>query len=356
MKIVYLVIFSLMLFVQQLSAGEEAPVKQDAEKKSCQKQIAEKEQKEEKEDKQEKKGEKEENKDKVEKQEKKDKEEKKEEKDKEENNKKAEEEKTLKVGNYALPTSQQPGPLVSFGERIVGKDVLQFLLFGDHFQRQNGHFTDLLPGFVWGMTDAFSIFWSMPYAVTYKDRASHSSGIEDVFVQFEYAFYSLEKRYYTNQATLVCSVLFPTGSNRATPPTGFGSPSYFLGATYNHTELDWLYFGSIGSLLTSCTKHCTKFGPQLFYEFGFGRNIPSPKGWIYAWMVEIDGLYSCRNRIHGVTDPNSGGNLIIITPSIWVSNEKFIFQLGVGGPLYQHLFGNQIKYLYHIIFEAGYTF
>lgn len=30
------------------------------------------------------------------------------------------------VGIYSLPFSQMPGPLFSFGQNIIGKDILQF--------------------------------------------------------------------------------------------------------------------------------------------------------------------------------------------------------------------------------------
>lgn len=270
--------------------------------------------------------------------------------------KNSDQEKSLKIGNLALPSSQQPGSLVSFGQNIVEKDVLQVFLFGDDYQRRNGHFIDLIPGVVWGVNDQFSIFYNVPTALSYKERSNHSSGLEDIFVQFEYAYYIKEKKYYNEQATIVFNVTLPTGSSDAIPLTGFGVPSCFIGTTYSHTGIYWFYFGAIGSVLTSATKRFTKIGNQILYECGFGRNIPSPKGWIYAWMVEFDGFYTERNRIHGVIDPNSGGNIIFMTPSLWISNAKLVFQLGAGCPIYQHLNGNQIKFTYQVIFNAGYTF
>lgn len=270
--------------------------------------------------------------------------------------KESDEEKPLKIGNLALPSSQQPGSLVSFGENIVDKDTVQLFLFGDFYNRHKGYFIDLIPSILWGVSDQFSIFFNVPIAPQYKERNNRSSGLEDVFVQFEYVFYNKESRCYTNQATVVFNVTFPTGSSRVKPPTGFGAPSCLIGGTYNHTAIDWLYFGAIGSILTSSTKECTKLGSQLLYEFGFGHNIPSPKGWIYAWMVEFDGVYALRNRMQGQIDPNSGGVIIFATPSIWISSEKIVFQLGAGCPVYQRLYGNQIRYTYQVVFNLGYTF
>ena len=97
---------------------------------------------------------------------------------------------------------------------------------------------------------------------------------------------------------LVANITFPTGSSKKNPPTGFGSPSLFLGGTYYHVLVDWFVFTSHGAILTT-SNHRTKIGDQFLYQFGFGRTIPSPEGWIYAWMIEIDGQYNKKNRIHG---------------------------------------------------------
>lgn len=100
----------------------------------------------------------------------------------------------------------------------------------------------------------------------------------------------------------------------------------------------------------------TKFGNQYLYQFGFGRNILGCKDkLIIALMVDIDGEYSEKDKINGVIDPNSGGNVVYITPSLWVSTKKLIFQLGVGYPIVQDLFGQQNKMNYLLIANLGVT-
>lgn len=132
-------------------------------------------------------------------------------------------------------------------------------------------------------------------------------------------------------------------------------PPLFIGGTFNHTAIDWFYFGSLGAILT--TFHSNSKTADIFlYELGFGRNIASPPGWIFAWMVEVDGIYASRNIEKGKVDHNSGGNVIYITPSLWISSEKWIIQLGVGGVLTQHLYGNQSHYTHQFIANFGYTF
>jgi hypothetical protein len=128
-----------------------------------------------------------------------------------------------------------------------------------------------------------------------------------------------------------------------------------IGGTYNYTSTYWFAFTSYGAVFPT-SHHRNKFGNQYLYQCGFGRNIPSPKEWIFAWMTEIDGEYDNKNKIHGEKDPNSGGNKIFITPSLWASSEKLIFQLGLGLPLTQHYHGKQHKYDYSVVLSLGYTF
>lgn len=264
-------------------------------------------------------------------------------------------EEPLKIGNLSLKTSQQPAPLVGLGEHVIDKGEAQFLLFADASIGRSNYKTDVIPSVVYGITDRFSVSFNVPFAPKNKNGDHTSSGIEDIFLQLEYAFYSKNHKCSADQATIVGSVAFPTGSIKKNPQTGFGSTSFLLGLTYNHTAFDWFYFGSPGFLFT--TKHDgQKFGNQFLYQLGIGRNICTPPGWIYAWMVEFTGLYSWKGIIGNNTNHDSGGNVIFVTPSLWISSERLIIQFGVGFPIVQHLFGVQSKQRLSLDFNFGWTF
>lgn len=259
------------------------------------------------------------------------------------------------IGNFALPVSQQPSPLVSFGENIIDQGTVQLFLFGDAFIGNHNYLSDLLPAILYGITDELSLFFNIPFSPRNQLGTSQSSGLEDIFVQLEYAFYNEQNRCFVDQATFVFNVTFPTGSAVKVPPTGFGAPTFFVGATFNRMRAYWFIFTSYGALIP-CSNHGTRFGNQLLYQLGFGRDLPSRAGTIFAWMVEIDGAYSYRNQIEGAIDPNSGGNVVYVTPSIWLSSKKLLFQLGIGYPVVQNLFGNRLKQFISLDFNIGITF
>lgn len=258
------------------------------------------------------------------------------------------------LGNFAVPPSQQPGPLISFGENILYKNTLQVFLFADDYIDKNQYFIDVVPSFLYAITDNFSVFFNVP-VVAFKKGRNHSYGLGDIPIQFEYAYYNKGHTCSSDLATIVANVTIPTGSSNKQPPTGFGAPSFFIGATYNHTTDTWFYFTSYGAVFTT-THHRTKFGNQYLYQFGIGRNIVAIRDWVYAWVVEFDGTFYERDRLHGTINPNSGGNLIYVTPSLSISSQHIMIQFGFGFAAQQHLFGHQPKSLYLLAGSLGWTF
>jgi hypothetical protein len=259
------------------------------------------------------------------------------------------------IGNFYLSTSQEPGPLVGFGQNIVDKYETQLFLFADNYIGVNKHFIDVIPGVVYGLTENLSLFVNVPYAASYKQGKQRSNGFEDAFAQLEYVYLDTATKTHTDQATIVANMTVPTGSIHKDPETGNGSPTVFLGTTYNRTYVDWFAFVSPGVILTTA-RNGTKFGNSYLYQLGVGRHIANINGWLLAWMAEADGTYSQRNRVLGVIDHNTGGNVVYVTPSIWASTKKLIFQFGVGFPVTQNLFGNQTRDTLLIVGNIGWTF
>jgi hypothetical protein len=260
-----------------------------------------------------------------------------------------------KIGNFALPASQQPAGLFAFGGNVIDKGEIQLFFFADDFIGKNKRTVDLIPSVLLGITNELSLYFTFPFTPQLKDGSHRSSGLEDFFVQVEYAFYNQSTLTYVDQATVLANVTAPTGSIRKNPPTGFGSPSIFLGGTCYRTWVDWLVFVCPGVILTT-SDHGSKFGDLFLYQCGCGRNIPSPQGWVYAWMIEVDGQYNKKNRIKGKVDPNSGGNSLYVTPSLWASSKEITLQLGVSIPINQNLFGKQRTFDYALNLNFAWSF
>ena len=143
----------------------------------------------------------------------------------------AEEEEPPKEGNFSLPSSQQPSGLFAFGGNVIDKGERQLFLFADDFVGKHRLISDVIPSFLYGVSDTFSILFNFPFSPEMLDGCQKSSGLEDYYIQVEYAFYNKKTKDYIDQATLVSNMTIPTGNINNKPPTGYGGPSAFIGAT-----------------------------------------------------------------------------------------------------------------------------
>ncbi len=258
------------------------------------------------------------------------------------------------IGNFSLPASQQVGPFYSFGDLIVDKGQIQFLLYVQDLRGKNSSYIDFYPAFIYGASDNLALSLTVPVA-SYKEGNDASSGLEDLYCQVEYAFYTASTKTHADQATVVAYASVPTGSVDKDPMTGFGNPGYFLGMTLNRMTVNWFAFMNYGALFNPTWKSL-QIGDQYYYQYGLSRVISTWKGWLFSWLLELDGTYTKQNRVNGVMDPDSGGHEVLLIPSLWISSEKIIIQFGAGYPVYQNFNGNQPTSRYLIAVDFLWTF
>src|SRR3990167_5837852 len=72
----------------------------------------------------------------------------------------SEEEKVeqFKIGNLALSSSQQPGPLIGFGQNMLDKGEFQLFSYVDYLKGHNKQFTEVVPTLLYGFTEDFHFF------------------------------------------------------------------------------------------------------------------------------------------------------------------------------------------------------
>lgn len=251
-------------------------------------------------------------------------------------------------GIFSLPISQQPGPMVSFGQNIIEKNQIQAFLFPTYLSasKPKQNYTNLSPSLLYGLSDKASLLLTFPVAINYAFENYHASGYGDTGVQGEYAFYTQDTKKHSDIATFVGNITFPTGSTHTIPVIGQGSASYLLGATYNRTWVDWMFFTSGGVYQYRPAPH-EKFSTQYMYQAGLGHNLLSlPDKYIFLALLELSGQYSKNSIQFNTLNTFSGGNLIVATPSLWFSTKKFILQLAISLPVTEQLTvpGNHLNY------------
>ena len=262
------------------------------------------------------------------------------------------------VGNFALRGSQQPGPLLSFGQTIIGQSQLQFFLDTFSPYHLGGAFDSLNGSLTYGITDSTSLYFNYPIQSNAQTRIFRTSGLSNITLQLEHAFYTGGSRQYQEQATIVGGVTIPmqgTSGEFSRRTTGYGSSTYFLGTTYNRSYVEWLGYVSPGVLLTTTSEHI-RLGSQFLYQAGLEHTIIAiSQQSILFGLLEFDGQYTEKDEVLGHHLPNSGGNVIALTPSLGFSTQHTILQVGVGFPIVQNLNGNQTKINYFIAANFSWT-
>lgn len=303
----------------------------------------------------------------------------------------------LAIGNFLLPTTQQPTPLYGFGQNIVDAKDLQVYASPNQLAGHNFTFAEMLFYAIYGFTDYLSILFAIPVALnrtvktpiitplepiiplnsigqaaltqkmqlplrSSSDPAAllmvyKSTGLEDMVLQLEYAYYVKKTLTSEFQATVVGNMTFPTGSTKKYPETGFGSPSFFFGTTANYESLFWFVYGSVGGILTT-KKNGLRFGNSFFYQAGVEGIIGTfpEKKWIFAWIFELSGIRVSKDIYMNQINPDSGGHILFAGPSLWMSSKHFELQIGVATPVFQKFNGEQNRISYFLNTNIAWTF
>ncbi len=147
--------------------------------------------------------------------------------------------KQVKVGNFAVSGTTQPGTASGFGQNIIDKYSSLGIFYPLITLGKDQNFTQIISEVIYGIRDDLSILLSFPTAVKFKYDGYRSSGSLDIIVQMEYAPYEQHMPTYSNQFSLVGSVILPTGNECKIPATGHGSPSFLLGFVAVHLSTEW---------------------------------------------------------------------------------------------------------------------
>jgi len=251
----------------------------------------------------------------------------------------------IKRGNFALTTSQMPGPLFCFGQNIVDKNDFQLFLYTNYLNIKNNSFDEIVPGTLYGINDKCSILLYIPHLPFVKNNSLEVANLEDSVAQLEYAFYSKTNQDSMFQITGVANMSFPTGTTQPPIPTGFGTPRLFLGCTMSYFTEQWYGFTSNGAYFTTQYKD-NKPGNQYLYEGGFGKNIWSNDKWIFTIMLEAFGIYTEADQMLLVQPWQQHGNIFYLGPTLWLSSKDFIVQFGFAAPVYQNFADKNYKVNY----------
>ncbi|MFQ5641483.1 MAG: transporter [bacterium] len=174
-----------------------------------------------------------------------------------------------------------------------------------------------------------------------------SFGIGDVRVFAKYLLYQRDRPKETFRVAAKAGIKIPTGDENKAPALGSGSTDTFFS-----TVAGWvkdrigIYLEGIFNL--NSTHNQVDFGNSFSYNLAFGYRLlpavyetyPSPQ---LNGFLEINGTTTFKSEVTGVTNENSGGATIFLSPGLqYVGGRRWLIEASLQIPIVNEPNGTQL--------------
>jgi hypothetical protein len=265
--------------------------------------------------------------------------------------------------------------------------------------------------FAYGLTDNATVTLRLPWVKRTGIREAHqhdpndpvefhqlgdASGVGDLSAILQYRF--LNDRARGTQAALLLGVKAPTGRTNSRTEDGDlfdtefqpGSGSWdaiFGGAVSQQTGGPLSFHANVLYVLAGNGSQNTDLGDRFLYNAAivyrvFGSNEPSVRVLAHSHprghaghahppafktipvrsgpaldaVLELNGEWQAKTTTNGVSDPNSGGNLVYVSPGLRLSVDKWSGHVSAGFPILDDPNGTQPKPGWRILVGASLGF
>lgn len=237
----------------------------------------------------------------------------------------------------------------------------------------------------YGFTDDFSIGIKLPYVVRRDIREAHShqhedgdveielhrlgdaKGMGDLTVLGQYRF--LNDPALALEAASLVGVKAPTGQTTKTTALGgrfetdhqpgSGSWDGLLGAAVSKRLGALALDASVLYTIAGDGSQDTNLGDRLNYSLAASYRLASAHEHAaaaashshLAWdlVLELNGEHSQKQEVAGQKDPNSGGNVVYLSPGVRLSGDSWSAFLSFGKPIARNLSGVQHEPDYRVV-------
>ena len=210
-----------------------------------------------------------------------------------------------------------------------------------------------------------------------------TEGIGDLTLFGQYRFYGQDAGL---QASLLTGIKTPTGETgerddqgelfEAEFQPGSGSWDPMLGLALSQAQGRWSVDGNVlYTIATEGTQH-TDLGDRFHYNGAVTYRLKggdaeasheaamthshhhgqshhhdhalSPRGLVIDAVLELNGEWQAKQTISGETDPNSGGNVVFLSPGMRIASNRWSGFVTVGLPIINDLNGLQSEPTYRL--------
>ena len=210
-----------------------------------------------------------------------------------------------------------------------------------------------------------------------------TEGVGDLSLFGQYRFYGQGNGL---QASLLAGIKTPTGETgerddqgelfEAEFQPGSGSWDPMLGLALSQAQGRWSFDGNVLYTIATEGTQQTDLGDRFHYngavtyrlmggdaEASHGAAMPhshhhghrhhhehaiSPRGLVIDAVLELNGEWQAKQTISGATDPNSGGNVVFLSPGVRIASNRWSGFVTVGLPIVNDLNGLQSEPTYRL--------
>ncbi len=224
----------------------------------------------------------------------------------------------------------------------------------------------------YGVTPKFAVFAALPYLdktmnVTVNGRRANrsSEGFGDLKLFGRYTVYQRDARSQTFRLGVFGGVNAPTGDDNKTDSlgrlpiplqSGTGAWDAFAGVVATYQTLDFQVDAQL-SAERNGDANDFEAGDDIRADVSFQyRLLPNAlsadtQSFLYG-VLEVTALNQNKNRVAGMSDPNSGGTTVYLTLGIQYVTRKYILEAALQIPIEQNLHGTALETDY--VFTAGF--
>lgn len=202
----------------------------------------------------------------------------------------------------------------------------------------------------YNITPRFQVSAMLPLSQMTMDMAGNrntSFGIGDLTLQAKQLLFQRDGLQRTFRVTGKLAAQLPSGNENADPPLGAGSYDAIAGVTAGWLQDRAGIYGDVSWAFFRSDFNGYRPGNIVDYNAAFGwRLLPAvydtyPMKQVNLYL-ELDGIYSGKNRLDDQIIENTGAHRLFVAPGIqFIPSRTFLVELSVQLPVYQQVKGIQ---------------
>ena len=205
----------------------------------------------------------------------------------------------------------------------------------------------------YGLTSKLAVFGVLPIISadrTFGDVDTSEFGLGDASLFARYEVFRSDKPGQTLRIAPYAGIRVPSGR---VGKTGDGSLDVFGGLIATVASTQWVLDSQIRYDHNREADgfergDSARFETSFQYRLSPGKVARDTNAFVFG-VLEISANYYERNRLNGVTDPNSGGFQLYLTPGVQYASRRWISDLGVKIPIINDLNGSALEPDYSIL-------